>query len=252
MLDAKFKMKSEYYDAMIDWTARLTRELPFYQQLFTQYKVKTVLDCACGSGRHAVAFAKLGFEVIGADISEPMLEQARKLAKKERETVEFVYADFKRLTEYIPCRFDAIVCVGNSLVQLQNLKELNTTLQEMHDILNPNGILIVQILNFQRLMNQNITPMPLRTAKVDGKELLFLRLYSFPPRKANLDVFTFIKQQGKWEMNRHTTELLPLTKPKLLHSLHTVGYRKLKFYGDFTFSPFNEQVSSDLIFVAHR
>jgi ubiquinone/menaquinone biosynthesis C-methylase UbiE len=247
-----FELKSQYYDLMIDWAARLAREMPFYRTLFGKYRVKTVLDCACSTGRHAVAFAKSRYAVVGSDISYEMLEIAQQHAKKEKVTLDFVYADFKRLSEYIPCQFDAVICVGNSLVQLQNKNELNTTLREMRNTLNPKGILIIQILNFKRLMQQNISPMPLRTSKVKGKELLFLRLYSFPQGKANLDVFTLTKQEGKWDINRHTTEMLLLTKPILQKALRTTGFRKIFFYGDFKFSLFNEQTSSDLIVVAQN
>jgi len=262
-----FDLASEYYDLMIDWSARITREMPFYKTLFARYKVNSILDCACASGRHAIAFAEQGFAVVGSDISEPMLEQAQKIERrkrkinqsfdfaqgKEKVDVEFVYADFRKLTEYIPCQFDAVICVGNSLVQLQNEKEVLSTLREMRNALNPNGILIIQILNFKRLMKQDIAPMPLRTAKVKGKELLFLRLYGFPTKqKARLNIITLAKQQGKWEMNQHTTEMMLLTKPGLQKSLRLAGFRNLHFYGDFKFSPFKEQTSSDLICVAQR
>ncbi|MDI6784186.1 MAG: methyltransferase domain-containing protein [bacterium] len=248
-----FDLASEYYDLMIDWNARLAREMPFYQSLFGKYRIKTVLDCACSTGRHAVAFAKSGYAVVGSDISYEMLEIAQQHANKEKEAVDFVHADFKRLSEYIPCQFDAVICVGNSLVQLQNQKEVLTTLHQMRNALNPNGILIIQILNFQRLINQHLAPMPLRTARVKGKELLFLRLYSFPTKqKARLNVITLAKHHGKWEMNQHTTEMMWLTKPGLQNSLRSVGFRNLHFYGDFKFSPFNENTSSDLIIAAQR
>jgi glycine/sarcosine N-methyltransferase len=248
-----FEMASEYYDAMIDWSARITREMPFYKTLFARYKVKTILDCACASGRHTIAFAKQGFTVVGSDISIPMLDQAQQIAKKEKVDFEFVYADFRKLTKYIPRQFDAVICVGNSLVQLQNEKEVGATLHEMRNALNPNGILIIQNLNFKKLMQQAIASMPLRTAKVKGKELLFLRLYTFPSKqKALLQVITLAKQHGNWDMNQHTTEMILLPKPLFQKLLRSAGFRKLEFYGDFKFSPFNEQTSSDMIVIAQR
>lgn len=247
-----FDAFSEYYNLMIDWDQRLAREMPFYKTVFAKYNVATVLDCACASGRHAVAFAKLGLEVFGSDISYPMLDKAQDFAQQEKSEVDFVYADFRKLPEYIPCQFDAILCVGNSLVQMNHDKEVLTTLRNMRRMLNPNGILIVQILNFSRLMKQYITLLPLRVAKVKGKELLFQRLYSFSAKKAVLSIITFTKQRGKWETNLDSIEMLLLTQPKLQQYLHAVGFRKTHFYGDFKFTPFHEDTSSDLIFVAHR
>lgn len=41
---------------------------------------KRVLDVGCGSGRYAVALARRGAEVVGVDVSQPMLDVAAKAA----------------------------------------------------------------------------------------------------------------------------------------------------------------------------
>ena len=53
----------EGYELMINWTARLNRESPFFRKLFKNHGVKRVLDCACGTGRHAIEFAGWGNRV---------------------------------------------------------------------------------------------------------------------------------------------------------------------------------------------
>jgi glycine/sarcosine N-methyltransferase len=50
----------------------------FYRQIFGGNGVRTVLDCACGTGRHLLLFHSLGCKVWGSDVSESMLAQARK------------------------------------------------------------------------------------------------------------------------------------------------------------------------------
>ena len=39
-----------------------------------------VLDCPCGYGRHSIEFARLGLHVVGADRSEVLLAEAKRLA----------------------------------------------------------------------------------------------------------------------------------------------------------------------------
>lgn len=248
-----FDLGSKYYDLMIDWQARLKREIPFYKTLFTRYRVKSILDCACATGRHAIEFAIQGYSVVGSDLNFDMLDLALQNAKKAKLELDFVYADFRKLTQYIPCPFDAVICVGNSLVQLKNEKEALSTLRQMRRVLNPKGILIIQILNFNRMRTQHISVLPLRSAKVAGKELLFLRVYQFPDKQhAQIQAIILTKQQKHWEMNRHTTEMLAITKPKFQQLLTAAGFHKCYFYGDFKFSPFNEHTSPDLIIVAQN
>jgi ubiquinone/menaquinone biosynthesis C-methylase UbiE len=45
--------------------------------IFAENKVRTVLGCACGTGRDLAFFHSLGLEVSGSDISESMLDVAR-------------------------------------------------------------------------------------------------------------------------------------------------------------------------------
>jgi len=40
------------YDDAINWEARLAREMPFLLAAVGDLKGKTVLDIACGTGRH--------------------------------------------------------------------------------------------------------------------------------------------------------------------------------------------------------
>ena len=48
------------YDRMVSWQGRLAREEAFFQRLFDENGVHSVLDAACGTGMHAIAFARRG------------------------------------------------------------------------------------------------------------------------------------------------------------------------------------------------
>jgi len=49
-----------------------------FRRVFDEGGVRSVLDCACGTGHDLVLFEKLGFEVVGSDISGAMLGRVRK------------------------------------------------------------------------------------------------------------------------------------------------------------------------------
>ena len=70
-----------------------------------------LLDVACGTGRHALAFAELGYDVTGTDINEQLLAVARDAAG---DRVRFVQGDMCELdVEGAP--FDVVTCLFDSI-----------------------------------------------------------------------------------------------------------------------------------------
>lgn len=78
-----FSQYARYYDLLYgdkDYAA----EARYVAELINRHcpNASSVLDLGCGTGRHAVELAKLGFFVHGVDISEPMVELARQRAAR--------------------------------------------------------------------------------------------------------------------------------------------------------------------------
>src|ERR1035441_7575659 len=63
-----------------------------------------VLDLCCGPGRHAVEFARRGFQVTGVDRSRFLLERARERADAAGVAVEWVLDDMREFAR--PAAFD--------------------------------------------------------------------------------------------------------------------------------------------------
>ena len=72
-----FGTYSKYYDLLYkdkDYAC----ETRYVHDLIQKYRpgTKTILDLGCGTGRHDIELAKLGYEVTGVDISADMLSIA--------------------------------------------------------------------------------------------------------------------------------------------------------------------------------
>ena len=75
-----------------------------------------VLDAGCGQGTQAVRLARLGHRVVGLDLSEDLLEDARRSAEAEapevRERLDFRRGDVLEAGERLPASFDVVCCHG--------------------------------------------------------------------------------------------------------------------------------------------
>ncbi len=68
-----------------------------------------VLDVGCGPGRHALALARRGIEVVGVDLSPDFVDLAREAAEREGLPARFEVLDVRELA--IAGEFDAAVCL---------------------------------------------------------------------------------------------------------------------------------------------
>ncbi|WP_456321690.1 class I SAM-dependent methyltransferase [Palaeococcus sp. (in: euryarchaeotes)] len=85
-----------YYDAIYSRRVQdIEKEIDFVESIFMEdakRKIKQILDLACGTGIPTLEMVGRGYEVLGVDLHEEMLEVARKKAKN-CQNVSFMQGD---------------------------------------------------------------------------------------------------------------------------------------------------------------
>lgn len=103
-----------------------------------------VLDLCCGTGRHAVAFARRGCRVTGVDRTRAALEQARAHADAAGVEVEFVECDMREFTR--PAAFDLIVNFFTSFGYFETTDDERRVLGHVFQNLRPGGTFILDVI----------------------------------------------------------------------------------------------------------
>ena len=101
-------------------------------------QARSVLDVACGTGLHLVAFAEEGFDVEGLELSDAMLAAAR----DRLPAIPLHQGDMQ--TFRLDRRFDAVVCLFSAIGYMTTLDDLATAVATMRDHLEPGGVLVVE------------------------------------------------------------------------------------------------------------
>jgi glycine/sarcosine N-methyltransferase len=246
------------YDRMVSWEARLGREEAFFEQLFAGRGARRVLDAACGTGMHLVAFARRGLRCAGADLSPAMIEQARRNAASAGVEVELAAAPFGGLARVFPGPFDAVTCLGNSLPHLLDDASLAACLADFAALLKPGGVLVIQNRNYDRLLREKQRFMPLTARSEGAEETLFLRITDYPPAgAADVEAITFMivtlrKHGGAWTQAVRSTPLRALRRATLERALRAAGFAAIDVYGSYEMGPFEAPDAADLVAVARR
>lgn len=81
-------------------------------ELEKQGKIRgKIFDAGCGPGRTAIYLAGLGYDVVGADISNNAIERAKRKAAEMKVSAQFFQADLCRLSGYDNA-FDTVIDIG--------------------------------------------------------------------------------------------------------------------------------------------
>jgi len=233
---------------MTRFQQRVEQEYSILTALQKKYKFKTALDAACGTGLHASLLQKIAVDTVGADNSQHMLDKAYENAKRLGVRVTWILSDIQTLTKSINRSFDTIFCVGNSLPHLINKQQVLKALREWYQLLNPNGRVIIQILNYGKILKEkeriiNIT-------KQQQRE--YIRFYDFLDRKLQFNVLMIDWEKQPPFQSLKSTILYPYEKIVLETMLHQVGFTKIEYYGNLSLAAFSENKSPNLVIIAQK
>jgi ubiquinone/menaquinone biosynthesis C-methylase UbiE len=244
------------YDRFVEWEGRLAAEMPFIERELQAAEAHRVLDAACGTGMHAIALAEKGYEVVGTDVSQGMIEEAQANAVDVRVTTRFVKAGFGQLAHTLTPsrRFDAVLCLGNSLPHVLAPADLKTTLVDFAACLRPGGLLLIQNRNFDAVLARRQRWMDPQAYRDDGTEWLFMRFYDFrPDGMLTFNLATLQRHgAGEWQQRVTSTRLWPMKQAELMKALETEGYDNIFCFGDMRGSPFDANNSPNLVVAARH
>ena len=260
------------YRRLIRWRKRIAREEPFLRSLLDRAPEGSVLDVGCGTGEHVAFFADAGARAIGLDVSENMIEAAREHEAAGRgRFVAGEAADAPALlSNDLP--FGLAICLGNMLPHILEDEDLERWIHSMHAILEPGGLLLVQLLNYTRILEReernlplNLRPAPL--AGSDGadqdpdaqdprREIVFMRLMRsegdgrvlFFPTTLELDPDAEVPVRV---VSSRRVPLRAWSAEELGQRLTRAGFG-VELHGDMTQGAYVPSDSRDLVIVAQR
>ena len=244
-----FNDLADVYEAMIDWPKRLANEEPFYRRLFARIAARSVLDAACGTGRHAAMFHSWSLRVEGADVSPAMIGRARSRFG-EPEGLRWVVRGFDQPVEGGE-PFDAAICVGNSLSLAPDPGAVHEAIRQMLSAVRPGGIVVVQALNLWRLADGPCVWQKCRRAALPSGESLILKgVHRCGPRGfVDLILAEF---PGLSLGHFESVPFLGLEAAELGHMALHSGATRLEFFGGYQGDPYDREHSPDLVMVAEK
>jgi SAM-dependent methyltransferase len=151
--------------------------------------------------------------------------------------------DIDRLNEN---EFNLIFCIGNSLAHLNGTAEIKDVIKKMYNLLTDGGSIIIQTVNYDRVLKYDVKELPLIDRKKSGVK--FIRNYELENGKILFKTKLIINNDKIYE---NCIKLYPLTSRELTYILNDCGFKKVDIYGDFNEGEFSIN-SFPMIAVAYK
>lgn len=216
-----------------DYAEDLTRrEVDFLVEALSLDGTETILDLACGGGRHSLELARRGFTVVGLDAAAPVLAHARLRASEEGLSVTFTQGDMRVLA--FEGRFD-VVLVMNSSVGFFDDATNAAVIAGCARALAPGGRLLLQCINPYQI---EAYLRDFRNGWYPIGAGFVLREAAFEPRTATLRIGYRYLDPAQGLDSVHPGDSIRLYGfPELAALLRGAGLRPLSAFGDAVLPP---------------
>jgi SAM-dependent methyltransferase len=193
-----------------------------------------VLDLACGKGRHSIYLNQLGFDVLGADLSENSIAEA---SKNTNETLHFKVHDMREPFEE---KYDAIFNLFTSFGYFENDEDNLTTLKAIKDSLSEYGFAVIDFMNVANVLE---TLVPEETKTVDEIEFHIKRYLK------DGHIYKEIDFEDKGQKFHFTEKVKALTLQDFEQLMEEAGIYLLDIFGDYKLKKFHKTESERLIMI---
>ena len=198
----------------------------------------TMLDAACGKGRHASYLAEKGYEVTGIDLSFKNIREAK---KDETEILTFFQHDMSRV--FRVNYFDFIFNFYTSFGYYKNEKQDLECIKAFAAGLKKGGKLVIDFFNIKYILQHLVEEVNI---KIDDCDFNISKSYKDGFIIKKIEVTSALKKETFYESVR------AISFEQFESYFNTCGLKLIHTFGDYKLNAFDLNTCERLILVAEK
>ncbi|HTB53505.1 MAG TPA: class I SAM-dependent methyltransferase [Ferruginibacter sp.] len=200
----------------------------------------TMLDVACGKGRHSIHLAEKGFDVTGIDLSEASISEA---LTHQTDNLHFYIHDMRLpfWINYFDYAFNFFTSFGYFKTKRENDNAIRTIAQSI----NGNGHFVMDYLNTQCTQTNAINNIE---KEINGVQYAITKWFdeSFFYKKI------VVTDKALPKPLQYTEMVAKFSLADFTEMFEKQGLQIKEVYGDYNFSPYDVNSSQRLIMIARK
>ena len=197
----------------------------------------TLLDLACGKGRHSIFLNQLGYDVTGVDLSEESIQHASQF---ENEQLRFAVHDMR---EPLTQQFDFVLNLFTSFGYFETEEENQQAITTMAKALKPGGKLVIDFMNAKKVLANLVSK---EQKSEDGVVFDIQREYT------DGHIYKHIAFEDNESKYQFTEKVEALFSVDFIKYFNFAGLQLESTYGNYDLEDFNSTTSDRLILIASK
>lgn len=209
-------------------------------------KNSSVLDLACGNGRHSLLLAKRGFNVTGIDLSKYLISEAKKKGYKQKAgSVKYEVKDMRNFS--YPGQFDLIVNLFTSFGYFENDSENYKVIECAAKSLKKPGYFVIDYFNTGYL-KEKLNPYSI--SKSNSRVIIQLR--NITDSYVTKDIYFIFRNNAGYRFKKFHERIKRYSLTDFEKMFNINGLQIIKVFGDYDEKTFVEKKSRRLIIIGKK
>jgi len=197
-------------------------------------KNHTILDLACGKGRHSIFLNSLGYDVTGVDLSEQSIKKA---SQSSNDRLKFMIHDMRYPIE---SNYDVILNMFTSFGYFDSIDDNFNVLKTIKNSLNKDGIGVIDFMNSNYIINHLVLQ---NNVEIDGIQFDIKRNF-----KDGIITKIITVTDGD-QTTKYEERVRAFNQQDFFSMISDANLRFVKCFGSYDLDPYNAQTSERLILI---
>lgn len=199
---------------------------------------KKIIDIGCGKGRHSIFLNKLGFNVVGIDLSKQNIALTK---KRENKTLKFYVHDMRKAFKIN--KFDICLNLFTSFGYFSSNKEHQETINAMALALKKDGILIIDFFNSKKIIEKLVCN---EEKKIDN---ILFKIRREINKKNIIKSIDILDNSNSFQFQECVKSF---DLEDFSNFIKNAGLTIINTFGDYRLGEFNEKESDRLVLIAKK